>query len=225
VPGRRSGSFVPGRCSGSVAPGRCSGFVRARPALGFVRARPPARVRSCQGRCLGSFVPGRRSGSFGFAHAPCRDRPEARCAMGILPHLRRCDHHDLSPWAGGNDGLTIFGQAHVRSMRPWESLSRRNGASSAQRAVSRRSSAGEEPSAGGLSRQRQGRSHARPGGGTRADGQAKLPTSGWFGPTRAGKGQQACGSRVPSAASPRPSSANRRDGVSREWRCGAWRCG
>jgi hypothetical protein len=53
--------------------------------------------------------------------------------MGILPHFRRCDHHDPSPWAGGNDVLTILGQPHVRSMRPWESLARRGGGQPAQR--------------------------------------------------------------------------------------------
>jgi hypothetical protein len=62
----------------------------------------------------------RVSGSFGFLAAAdlgfvrilrrfCRDRPEARCLMGIIPHFRRRDHRDLSPfWCSscGDIGLT-----------------------------------------------------------------------------------------------------------------------
>jgi hypothetical protein len=68
-------------------------------------------------------------GAFGLLRCPGATAADSRRRLGILPHLRRSDHRDLKPLAGVNRGLTILGQPHVRSMRPWESLSRQGAVS------------------------------------------------------------------------------------------------
>jgi hypothetical protein len=91
------GSFAPTR-AGRPAILRVSGSVGF-----FCRAGP--RVRSCRGAArVRSDCP---------TPLPRPARSNAR--LGMLPHFRRCDHHDPSPLSAGcNDLLTIIYQSIVR---------------------------------------------------------------------------------------------------------------